>query len=365
GIAHDFNNILQVINGFIEIMLLETNKKDPEYSYLSAIDQSVERAGQLIKKLLFFSRKAETVKKTLKINDEILNAKSLLERTLPKMVEIELKLSDDLWFVIADAVQIEQVFLNLVTNASDSMLEGGKISIISTNKTLKEVLIQKQVSVKPGDYVEIIISDTGYGIDTKILEYIFDPFFTTKGVGKGTGLGLASVYGIIQNHNGYIFCDSEIGRGTTFTIYLPAQKKSDINIIEKPVRKDKHLVTGNESILIVDDEFSILNFIFQALQRLGYKIDTVISGEQAIEFYKGKQTKIDLIILDMNMPGMGGEKCLVELLKINPDVKVIISSGYSIDGQKDMLKNMGATAYISKPFKLADLSKLIREVLDN
>ena len=146
---------------------------------------------------------------------------------------------------------------------------------------------------------------------------------------------------------------------------MPAQKNTDLKFIEKPVQKNKNLVTGNESILIVDDEFSILNFVFQALQRSGYKLFTAVSGEQALELYIAKQSKIDLIILDMNMPGMGGEKCLIELLKINPDVKVIISSGYSIDGQKNMLKDIGATAYIAKPYKLANLSKLIREVLDN
>ena len=365
GIAHDFNNILQAINGFTEIILLDKEEEDPDYMHLSAIDKSVERAGRLIRKLLFFSRKAETEKKTLKINNEILNAKSMLERTLPKMVEIELQLDKKLWFVTVDAVQIEQVFLNLGTNASDSMPDGGKITIKSSNITFGEQLIQNQMLVLPGNYVQIDISDSGQGIDKDTLKHIFEPFFTTKDIGKGTGLGLASVYGIIKKHEGYIFCNSIFGYGSTFTIYLPAQKHSDKYISEKTVKKDKNLSIGMETILIVDDEFSILNFAFQALQRSGYKLYTVLSGEQALELYSIKQKTIDLIILDMNMPGMGGKKCLIEILKINPDAKVIISSGHSIDGQRQILKDIGSVAYMAKPYKLIDLSKTIRQVLDN
>ncbi|MCK5542036.1 MAG: PAS domain S-box protein [Desulfobacterales bacterium] len=365
GIAHDFNNILQAINGFTEIMILDRDETDPDYLHLSAIDKSVERAGQLIRKLLFFSRKAETEKKILKINNEILNAKSLLERTLPKMIEIELQLDGQLWFVTGDAVQIEQVFLNLGSNASDSMPDGGKIIIKSSNITFGEQLIQNQMLVLPGNYVQIDISDSGQGIDQDTLKHIFEPFFTTKEIGKGTGLGLASVYGIIKKHEGYIFCNSKIGIGSTFKIYLPAQIESDKYFSDKIIKKDKNLSVGTETILIIDDEFSILNFAFQALQRSGYKLFTVLSGEQAIELYSIKQKKIDLIILDVNMPGMGGKKCLIELLKINPDAKVIISSGHSIDGQKQILEDIGSVAYIAKPYKLITLSKTIRQVLDN
>ncbi|MCK5311533.1 MAG: PAS domain S-box protein [Desulfobacteraceae bacterium] len=365
GIAHDFNNILQVINGFIEIMLFESHKEDPHHMNLLAIEKSVERAGDLIKKLLLFSRKADTIKKTLRINSEIINAKSILKRTLPKMIEIKIQLEKDLWFVLADAVQIEQVFLNLGTNSSDSMPEGGKVIIKSKNITFKEEFIKNQISISPGNYVQIDISDTGSGIDDETLEHVFDPFFTTKDIGKGTGLGLASVYGIIKNHDGYIICNSKLNKGTNFTIYLPAHKQSDKKFNNKIVHKEKGFATGNETILVIDDEFSILNFIFQALQRFGYKLFTVISGEQALELYAAKQNKIDLIILDMNMPGIGGKNCLIELLKINPAAKIIIASGYSVDGQKNMVKDIGATAYISKPYKLGNLSKLIREVLDN
>jgi PAS domain S-box-containing protein len=365
GIAHDFNNILQAINGFTEIMLLEREENDPDYLNLSAIDKSVERAGHLIRKLLFFSRKAETEKKTLKINSEILNAKSILERALPKMIEIDLVLDQELWLVTVDAVQIEQVFLNLGSNASDSMPDGGRIVFKSSNITFGEQLILNQLLVLPGDYVQIDLSDSGYGIDADTMKHIFEPFFTTKDIGKGTGLGLASVYGIIKKHDGYIFCNSEIGKGTTFTIYLPAIKNSEEYSTDSVTKKEKKISPGMETILIVDDEFSILNFIFQALQRTGYRLFTVLSGEQALELYSIKQKTIDLIILDMNMPGMGGKKCLVELMKINPNAKVIISSGHSIDGQKKILKDLGAISYIAKPYKLVELSKTIREALDN
>ncbi len=365
GIAHDFNNILQVINGFIEILLLETNEKDPARENLLAIDHSVERAESLIKKLLLFSRKAETIKKILDINNEIINAKSILERTLPKMINIETDLCKDLWLVMADAVQIEQVFLNLIKNASDSMPNGGKLTIKSTNISIKEKLIQDKIVIKPGDYVKITISDTGSGIDNKTLSHIFDPFFTTKKLGKGTGLGLASVYGIINNHNGYIICTSVVGIGTDFEFYLPADKGARAEFIDENIQKDKIFKTGNETILIIDDEFSILNFIFQALQRIGYTLYTVLSGEQAIEIYSLKKNDIDLIILDLNMPGMGGEKCLIKLLEMNPEAKIIIATGQTRDKQKDIVKQLGAKAYISKPYKLSEISELIREVLNN
>ncbi|MCP3899923.1 MAG: response regulator [Desulfobacteraceae bacterium] len=236
--------------------------------------------------------------------------------------------------------------------------------IKSMNKTFNEELIQDEMLVLPGNYVQIEISDNGHGIDQETLKHIFEPFFTTKEVGKGTGLGLASVYGIIKKHDGYIFCDSKINAGTKFTIYLPAQKKSDISFIDKIIKKDKSLSQGNETILIVDDEFSILNFVFQALQRIGYTLFTVLSGEQALELYSIKLKEIDLIILDMNMPGMGGKKCLIELLKINPGAKIIVSSGHSIDGQRTMLRDIGVFDFIAKPYKLTALSKTIRKALD-
>jgi PAS domain S-box-containing protein len=365
GIAHDFNNILQVIGGLVEIMLIESNENDAQYSNLFAVNHSVERAGDLIKKLLFFSRKAETIKKTLRINSEISNAKSLLNRALPKMVEIDTDLQKDLWFVTADSIQIEQVFLNLGTNASDSMPDGGKITIRSSNLTIEEKLTINQINILPGDYVKIDVTDTGAGIDEEIIKHVFDPFFTTKEIGKGTGLGLASVYGIIKNHDGYILCDSIVTKGTNFSIYLPAQKAIDEKFKSNQVDQGKSIEQGNETILVIDDDFSILNFIYQALQRFGYKLLTVLSGEQALEVYTEKKDKIDLILLDMNMPGMGGKNCLIKLLEINPDAKIVIASGYSIDGQKKMVQDIGATSYISKPYKLAELSKLIRDVLDN
>jgi len=365
GIAHDFNNILQVINGFIEIMLMENTEKDKNYSNLIAIEKSADRAGDLISKLLLFSRKAETDKKTLKINSEIDNAKSILIRTLPKMVDIETSLDENLWFATADAVQIEQVFLNLGTNAADSMPDGGKITIGSKNITFKEEIIIDQVVISPGDYVQIYFADTGSGIDSNALEHVFDPFFTTKEIGKGTGLGLASVYGIIKNHDGYIICNSTIREGTQFRIYLPAIKQNENNFNNKTIFKEKALETGNETILVIDDEFSILDFIYQALQRYGYKIQTALSGEQAISIYQAKLNEIDLIILDMNMPGTGGKNCFLELKKLNPHAKIIIASGYSEDGQHNMVKDFGADAYIAKPFKLTNFSKLIRKIIDN
>ncbi len=363
GIAHDFNNILAVIMGYSELALdaARQNKATPEK--LEQIIKATDRAKGLVQQILAFSRKAETKMKPLNLNKEISNAVSIIRSTIPKMITVELNLEGDLQLIQGDSNQIEQVLLNLATNANDAMPDGGKLVIETGNAKLDQEYAIRHPGTSPGNYVKMTVSDTGQGMDKESLDHIFEPFYTTKDIGKGTGLGLASVYGIIKNHNGYITCHSEPGVGTSFIIYLPVLESD-----EKPREAQKAEIDltleGAETILLVDDEKTIRDIGQEILTVNGYHTITAKDGEEALYIYWDKGSDIDLVILDVGMPGMGGHKCLEEILKIDPGAKVIIASGYSAGGQlKDSL-SQGAAAYIAKPFKMADLLKAVREVLD-
>ena len=362
GVAHDFNNLLQAINGYTQLLLMEKSEDDPEYGSLTAIQKSGNRASDLVRSLLLFSRKADSERKPMELNLEVEHARKILERTIPKMVEIELRSGDRLWSVIADPVQVEQILLNLGTNAADAMPDGGKLIIETINTTFDEDYVKHHAGVQPGRYVLLTVSDTGQGMDKETQEKIFEPFFTTKEFGKGTGLGLASVYGIVKSHGGYISCYSEVGQGTTFKIYLPAIVQPEIE--ETKEVEPQPISRGTETILLVDDEEAIRGFAQQALMKFGYKVFTASTGEEALELYSVQPNQIDLIVMDLGMPGMGGHKCLQELLKINPEVRVVIASGYSINGQVKQSMEAGAKGYVGKPYQLADLLNTVRAVLD-
>ena len=362
GVAHDFNNLLQVINGYTELLLMNKSDFDPDYSNLMAIQNSASRASDLVRSLLLFSRKAETESKPMELNIEVERARTILERTIPKMVEIDVYPGRRLWTIMADPVQIEQIILNLGSNAADAMPDGGKLTIETANITLEKDYAKQHANSQPGRYVLLTISDTGHGIDKETQKKIFEPFFTTKEFGKGTGLGLASVYGIVKSHDGYITFYSEVGQGTTFKIYLPAMEQS----VEE---KEKDIVPetpkgGDETILLVDDEVAIRGFAQQALMKFGYKVTTASTGEEALDLYQEKSNEINLVVMDLGMPGMGGHKCLQELLQLNPSVKIIIASGYSINGQVKKSMDAGAMEYISKPYQSNELLNKVRKVLD-
>ena len=363
GVAHDFNNLLQAINGYTQLLLMEKSAKDSDYTSLMAIQNSGMRASELVRSLLLFSRKAETERKLLELNIEVEHARRILERTIPKMVNISFYPGSRLWPVMADPVQIEQILLNLGTNAADAMPDGGKLILETDNKTIDAKYAKKHLNAQPGRYVLLTISDTGHGMDRETQSKIFEPFFTTKEIGKGTGLGLASVYGIVQSHGGYIRCYSEVDQGTTFKIYFPAIVQPAIketkDVEPKPVPK------GTETILLVDDEEAIRGFAQKALMKFGYKVMTASTGEEALEVYRSHSGAIDLVITDIGMPGMGGHKFLQELLEANPEAKVIIASGYPINGQVKHSMDTGAAGYIEKPYQLSDLLNTVRAVLDN
>ena len=362
GIAHDFNNLLQAINGYTQLLLLDKEEDDPEYRSLAAIQKSGNRAAELVRGLLLFSRKAEIERKPLELNVEVEHARKVLERTIPKMVDIEIHLGSRIWLIMADPVQIEQIILNLGKNAADAMPEGGRLVIETANIVVDEAYAKQYPDAQTGRYALLTISDTGHGMDHETQKKIFDPFFTTKEIGQGTGLGLASVYGIVKSHGGAIGCYSEIEQGTSFKIYFPAME-------EPATEREKNIATvppkgGNEVILLVDDEETIRGFAEQALVRFGYQVFTASNGEEALKVYQSNPGRIDLVVMDIGMPGMGGHRCLRELLQINPEVKVLIASGYSIHGQVEKSIEAGAVGYVGKPYQLSDLLGSVRSALD-
>jgi two-component system cell cycle sensor histidine kinase/response regulator CckA len=358
GIAHDFNNLLMGIQGNASLVLCDIDSDHLHYENLRTIEELVQSGAQLTRQLLGFSRRGKYQVKPTDINELIRNNLEMFART-KKEITIHTKYQEGIWPVEVDRGQIEQVLLNLFVNAWQAMPGKGELYLETENVTLTETYI-KPHQVNPGGYVKISVADTGVGIDKKTQQRIFDPFFTTKEMGRGTGLGLASSYGIVKNHDGIINVYSEKGKGTTFTIYLP--------ISEKEVRQEKALseeiLKGSETVLLVDDEDFILSVGSRVLKKLGYEVLTASSGEAAIDVYKANKDKIDMVILDMIMPEMGGGDTYDRIKEINPAVKALLSSGYSIDGQATEILQRGCHDFIQKPFDMKGLSQKIREILD-
>ncbi len=370
GVAHDFNNILQVISGFTELILIRKTEEDPDYPNLTRILTQTRRASELIRRLLTFSRKEKGQLEPLNLNTVLENVKEILIETLPRVIDIKFNLANDLKLVNADPTQVEQIIMNLAINARDAMPDGGKLVFTTRNVFLDEKYCQNHPDIIPGKYVLLTISDTGMGMDNHTLEHIFEPFFTTKERGKGTGLGLATVYGIVKGHGGSITCHSEPGKGTTFEIYLPVIEAESQKQEAKQKGEEKMPAGGNETILLVDDEEPVREVAKEFLEQYGYAVMTAESGEEAIEMvskaiHTMPPSAPDLIILDLNMPGMGGYKCLQQLLKIDPNSKVIIASGYSAEFQEKKIPETGARGFIAKPYQMEQLLKKVREMIDD
>ncbi len=366
GISHDFNNLLQAIISSTQFILFDAEQDSPVYAKLKDILSASERARELIQQLLFFSRKLETRKKKINLNQMIEQTVVLLERTIPKMIDIQMHLDQELWSVNADPLQIEQILLNLGSNAADSMPDGGQLIVETKNVIVDEEFLNVHVEADHGAYVLINVSDTGHGMDQETIEHVFEPFFTTKEVGKGTGLGLASAYGIVKNHGGFMTCYSEVGQGTIFKIYLPIteQAAAEADIDESKEVGVEQPAGGTETILLVDDEEAIRQLISQLLERFGYTVLTASSAEEALETYIDKPREIDLVIMDIGMPGMGGHKGSEEIVRFDPEAKVIIASGYSTNSQEKKALEAGALGYIGKPYRLTDLLEKVRAVFN-
>ncbi len=357
GIAHDFNNLLMNIQGNTSLMLFELNNSHPHFEILKNIEKQVKSGAQLTRQMLGYARKGKFNVKPVDLNQIVEESAETFRRTR-KEITIEREFENDLFPIAADEGQIEQVLLNLYVNAADAMPGGGKLILKTQNKTHLNIK-SDQYRPEPGNYVRLIISDTGSGMDKATLERIFDPFFTTKEMGRGTGLGLASVYGIIKNHDGYIDVESEIGGGTTFTIFLPASESG----LESRVESDATLIKGSGTLLIVDDEELVLDVGVNMLAKLGYTVLEAHNGTEAVDIFKANHQKIKLVILDIIMPDMGGGAVYEKIKSIDPDVKVLLSSGYSVDGQAIELLERGCDGFMQKPFTMEELSGKITQIL--
>ena len=358
GIAHDFNNLLMGIQGNISLSLLDIEPNSALVKNLKKIEQYVQNGVDLTKQLLGFARGGKYEISLLYLNDLIKEQNLMFSRT-NKDIIFKNEAKPNLWSVEADRGQIEQVLLNLYLNALQAMPGGGTLTTRTGNVTIDKDQYSPYY-VKAGNYIKITIADTGIGMDEDIQQRIFDPFFTTKEMGRGTGLGLASVYGIVKNHEGFIKVFSKKGQGTKFEIYLPASGKA----VPIPKKASEKFVEGQETVLLVDDEDMIIDVGTRMLRKLGYKVFTARDGKEAITIFKKHQDKIDLIVLDMIMPQMGGGETFDRIKKIKPDVKVLLSSGFSINGQASEILNRGCNSFIQKPFNLQKLSQNIRAILE-
>ena len=358
GIAHNFNNLLMTIQGNTSLMLMKTDPSHPNYKKLRTIEQHIQHGSDLSRQLLGFARSGQHESKIIDLNT-VVRMGSKIFATTKKELTIHYDLNDGLMPVSADPAQIEQTILNLLVNASQAMPEGGDIYIQTENIFLDKYQLAPYQHEK-GQYVKFSVTDTGIGMDESTRTKIFEPFFTTKKQGEGTGLGLSSAYGIVKNHQGYITVSSKPGKGATFSIFLPASAEQREN--EKTLQAP--LLKGNEMILIVDDETILTETGQTMLKELGYRTLTANDGKTALDMYQRNQTDIDMVILDMIMPEMSGNETFRHLKTINPDVRVLISSGYGLNGKATELLKNGCRGFIQKPFNLMEISKKIREVLD-
>ncbi len=361
GIAHDFNNILQAILGYSDLILMKKGTGDPDRKKLQVIQQAARDGADLVSRILTFSRKAESKRRPVDLNQEILKVQKLLRRTIPRMIEIKLVLAENLGIIEVDPGQMEQVLLNLAVNAHHAMPDGGQLLIETSNVSLSDEYLRSHLGARARRYVLLSVSDTGSGMQPDVLDRIFEPFYTTKTNGEGTGLGLSMVHGIVSQHGGFINCYSEPGSGTSFKIYLPV---SDREIAFDPTQTREMPPFGTETVLLVDDDDRIREMAKQMMAMGGYKVLTARNGEETLQVYASHREEISLIILDLIMPGMGGGRCLEELLRMDPNVKVLIASGHSSDGITQAAKVSGARGFVSKPYDAKDILAAIRRVLD-
>ncbi len=357
GIAHDFNNLMMGMLGNISLSLYDMGPDNPNYKRLKTVERLIKSGSELTSKLLGYARKGKYELRTIDLNTIIKEISTAFGRARKEII-ISTDLAEDLFSVNADGSQIEQVLINLFINAADAMPGGGDLFLQTANVTHKEMK-GKPYTPKPGEYVMIKVKDNGTGMDQKTITRIFQPFFTTKEMGLGSGLGLASAYGIVKGHGGYIDVESEKGHGSVFSIFLPA---SEALIQDDPVISER-IEEGDETILLVDDEEMIIDVGVQLLEKLGYTVLEARSGKEAIRIYQENKDIIDMIILDMIMPDIGGGEVYDKIKMIDPEVKVLLSSGYSVEGQATEILNKGCSGFIQKPFNLKSLSIKIREVL--
>jgi two-component system cell cycle sensor histidine kinase/response regulator CckA len=365
GIAHDFNNLLMGIQGNISVMNLEIDADHALYDSLQSIERCVMSGSKLTSQLLAFARGGKYVVAPTNLNTVVSKTAEIFSRT-KKEIDVHLRLAEDLWPVEVDPGQVEQVLLNLYVNAWQAMPEGGDLHLQTENIHLDDAYSKlKPYHLHAGRYVRLSVTDTGIGMSPETQKRIFEPFFSTKEKGTGTGLGLASAYGIVKNHGGFINCYSELGRGATFTIYFPVTETA--YGAEEGRGSDAPpdgILPGNETILFVDDEEEILRVGVRILEGLGYKVLTAADGQEALDLYRQRRDLIDLVILDYVMPGMGGREVFDHLRRIDPQAKILLSSGYGSTDQVAALLQQGCNGFIQKPYDTRQMSRKIREIMD-
>jgi PAS domain S-box-containing protein len=360
GIAHNFNNMLMAIQGLSSLMMIGKAPSHPDYKYLQGIEKSIKKAVELTRDLLGFARGGKYEPKPTDLNALIRDENNIFCK-MKKEIQIHGTYEKDLWPAEVDRGQIQQTLLNLYLNAWQAMPDGGEIVLETANIILDESDV-KFFAVDPGRYIRISITDTGIGMDETTRNQIFEPFFSKRGSGQGSGLGLASVHGIVKNHGGFINVYSEKGRGSTFTIYLPASGKKIVD--ETPELERRKIQYGQGTILLVDDQDMVLDVGKKMLESIGYKVLIAQSGRQALDLYNKQKDEIDLIILDMIMPEMSGGETYERMRAIDAGVNVLLSSGYSINSQVKEILGRGCNGFIQKPFSLKDLSIKVRELLE-
>ena len=359
GIAHDFNNIVGIILGNTELAIDDVPEGNPAQLNLKEVRTASLRAKDVVRQLLSFARKTKLEKKPANIIPIIKESLKFLRSSIPTSIEIRQNIAKDVDTILADPTQINQILINLCANSHHSMPDGGVIVITLKNIELDEDTSDQCSKLNPGRYVNLAVSDTGHGISQEKIDRIFDPYFTTKEVGKGTGMGLAVVHGIVKGHNGLITVESELGKGTTFSIFFPVVEKEVVVEAET----DEELPTGSERILFIDDEESLVKIGHQRLEWLGYKVEATISPIEALELFRSQPDQFDLVITDLTMPKMTGDKLVKEILNIRSDIPIILCTGFSEKIDEKKSKAIGASGYLEKPHDKRDLAKMVRKVL--
>ncbi|MEI7815690.1 MAG: ATP-binding protein [Desulfuromonadales bacterium] len=363
GLAHDFNNVLSIINGYCSLLHMEAEHTVEQKDYLARIMGASSRAAELTHSMLAFSRTQVMTPQNLNLNMIVSSVGTFVKRLIGEDIHFQTVIKDAFLPVNVDSGQIEQLLLNLATNARDAMPDGGEMTITTDRFNMNNQFIARHGFGEPGEYGVITFSDSGTGMDEATREKLFEPFFTTKEIGKGTGLGLAMVYGITKQHNGFVDVSSEPGQGATFRVYLPIVL-SESGSKEAGITEIEVVLPGSEVILIVEDDADLLEFMIRMLTKRGYRVISAANGEEAVEKFKNNSEKIQLIIMDMVMPGMSGKEAYDEIKKIQPQALALFSSGYSAKIIKEKGELGKYAEFISKPLQSALFLKKVREMLD-
>jgi two-component system cell cycle sensor histidine kinase/response regulator CckA len=363
GVAHDFNNVLTAIIGYSDLLLASHRPTDPSFQDIMQIKQNANRAASLVRQLLAFSRRQTLRPQVLQLNDAVSDLQILLKRLLGEKIDLGVTYGRDLWLVKADVNQFEQVVVNLAVNARDAMPEGGKLSLRTLNATAEQSAAYGYAGLTPADYVVLEVTDTGTGMTREVMEKIFEPFFTTKEVGKGTGLGLSMVFGIVKQSGGFIFCESEPGKGTTFRIFLPRHiaEPETAPVRVEDTRPQAQDLTGQGTILLVEDEEAVRAFGSRALRSRGYTVIEAVNGAEALELVLEDPARIDLIVSDVVMPEMDGPTLLSELRKRGIALDFVFASGYADDAFRKNLPDGVTFGFLPKPYSLKQLVEAVKQ----